>query len=230
MNSAQAVVTHAHGVVQQIAIQRQPAADALARVQGGYDALVADLDSYRQLNIQTDQELALTSETLWQDVHETLDYEVFEWTRTCAAPVSVSMRAGWRTELPTSERYSPSVATQDSSHIGHELAQLTEDPKAYPDQDADLLARVDGATATEISAWLARMVEDYYETRTLETTMSMQKEPLRGADRLLGLYVGAPAHVDEATRLTFSSHARQHFGVERLELLRANDDGQVAHN
>ena len=74
-----------------------------------------------------------------QDVHETLNYEVHDWTRTCAAPLVVTAKTSWRTDMQTTLRFTPDASTTDRSHRGHDLSDLEEDPKAFPDSDTELL-------------------------------------------------------------------------------------------
>ena len=218
-------VKQAQREVEGLQVERDPAAAAFERINGGYKAVLDDWQTYQKTASETKSTLANTPKTVMEDVHETLDYEVHTWTRTCSAPVSVTMRPTWRTDLETSETFTPEGTTRDSSHRGHDLAQLVEDPKEYPQTDAELWASSDAQTAEQIGTWIAEMVEDFYEVRTLETTMAMQKDPLRATDKLVGLYLGAPAHVDDSTILTFKTHAREHFGLDSLELLRSESAG-----
>ncbi len=200
-------------------VERQPAQEALDRLKGGYDAVLKDRTDFNQQRTQLTTELVNTSRTVWEDVHETLEYDIHNWTRTCTAPVRVTMRPGWRTELPTAAVYDPSQDTRDSSHIGHKKAELEANPKAFPNPDSALVATSDEETANEVAKWVGRLVDDYYEYKTVETTMALQKDPIRATSPMLGLYLGGRSHLDDATILTFASHVRQHYGLEKLELL-----------
>jgi len=207
------------GKVSRLTIERQPAQDALDRLKSGYEAVLKDRTDFQQRRTELTGELANTSKTVWEDVHETLAYDVHNWTRTCTAPVQVTMRPRWSTELPTTAAYDPAQSTRDSSHIGHTKADLEADPKAFPDTDSSLVANSDEETAAEVAKWVGRLVDDYYEFKTVETTMALMKDPIRATSPMLGLYLGGRSHLDDATITTFASHVRQHYGLEKLELL-----------
>lgn len=215
--------------VSRLTIERQPAQDALDRLKGGYEAVLQDRTAFQQQRTELASELANTSRTIWEDVHETLNYDVHNWTRTCPAPVRVTMRPRWRTELPTTSAYDPTESTRDSSHIGHVKADLQADPKLYPDTDTALVAASDGRTAAEVSSWMGRLVDDYYEYKTVETTMALLKDPIRATSPMLGLYLGGRSHLDDATITTFAAHVRQHYGLEKIELLSV-DNMRVSNN
>lgn len=225
---AEFTAAQAERELQGLQIERQPSAEATERLQSGYQATLADWQRFERETSETRTALAATSLTLWEDVHETFRYDVINWTRTCTAPVTVALKPSWRTEHRTSERYTPVGVTRDTSHVGHEPSELVADPKAYPETDIALWSAADAETGKSLGAWIAQLSEEYYEVKTLETTMALRNDPMRGADALLGLYLGAPGHVDESTLLTFRSHAREHFGLENLELLRSETVSQLA--
>jgi hypothetical protein len=207
------------GRVTRLWVERQPAQEAFDRLKGGYEAVLQDRTDFQRRRTELTGELANTSKTLWEDVHETLDYDIHHWTRTCTAPVQVTMRPRWSTDLPTSATFDPSQSTQDSSHIGHAKAELEADPKVFPDADSAMVSTSDEVTAEEVSKWVGRLVEDYYQYKTIQTTMALLKDPIRATSPMLGLYIGGRSHLDDATITTFASHVREHYGLEKLELL-----------
>lgn len=204
-----------------LAIERGPAVEAHARLKAGYEALVKDRTSAAQLAADLSAKLGTTPKTIWEDVHETLAYDVHDWVRSCTAPASASFAVRWPTEVPLTRSFSPKQEVGDRSHIGHTKAGLVEDKKLYPTSDTDLVAKSDGETARAIVEAIGTLADDYYERRVAETTTALASDPIDATTALVGLYVGAKGRLDAETVSAFSAHLKQQYGLEKLELLTA---------
>lgn len=199
--------------------QREPAVQALDRLKAGYDAVVKDRDTAKQLNTELSAKLASTPKTVMEDVHEVLRYDVHDWTRTCTAPASVWARPTWQTTLQKYQTFSPHQTTTDRSHIGHEKAKLELDPKAYPESDAQLVAKGDAETTKVLVEWLASLTEDSYRARVEGAIDQMGVDPIGAATPILALWLGAKERLDDTVSGAFMTHLRKEFGLEKPELL-----------
>jgi len=209
--------------VKSLEIERGPAKETLERLQTGYQAIMKDKTAAQSQASDLSVKLGATPETVWKDVHEMLKYDIHDWTRTCTAPVTVTLRPRWETNKPTEEAYTPSHETKDRSHIGHDKAEVKEDPKSFPDADADLIAKGDKATIAEVASWLDKMAEDHFRVRRTDTAVALVEHPIDATTELVRLYVGARDRLDESSVKMFQAHLLTHFGLEKIELLDPSD-------
>ena len=200
-------------------VARGPALESVKRLKSGHDAIQKDKATAQAEATQLSAKLGGTPKTVWKDVHEMLEYDIHDWTRTCVAPVSVSLHPGWETGRPTQEAYTPSNETTDRSHIGHDKAAVKEDLKAFPDTDDALVLKADTATLAAIETWLTAMAQDHFRARKTETTLALVDHPVDATTELVRLYVGAEGRLDEAAISAFKNHVKSEFGLEHLELL-----------
>ena len=200
-------------------VERGPAASAVERLQGGYDAIVADRDAARKEFSTLSSTLASTSRTIWEDVHDTFTYDEEAWTRTCVAPVSAVATPGWPTSLDKRKAYAPEHTTTDVAHVGHEKAEVPVDDKAYPDTDRSLVMKGDEATGLELLTWMTALADEHFATRRTETLAALESKPMAATTDLVGLYVGARSRLDDEAVASFSAHVKSTFGLEKLELL-----------
>lgn len=206
--------------LQGIETDRGPAKEAAERLRSGHDALIADKEEAAGKARELASKLSTTSETVWKDVHELLKYDIHDYTRTCVAPLSATLTPSWESQQSLGETYAPSHATKDRAHIGHEKAEVEEDLKAFPETDAQLIAKGDQETRKALAAWLKEVVADHYSVRRMQTTLDLVEHP-EDPTELLRLYVGAQGRLDEADIKMFAAHLKTHFGLEKIELLRA---------
>jgi hypothetical protein len=104
--------------------------------------------------------------------------------------------------------------------VGHVKAEITEDPKKFPETDDQLVAKGDAETQAAIVEWIGNLVGAFYRDQATEATLALTTDPVAGATELVTLYLGASARLDEQTVKLFETHAKQHFGVEKLALLK----------
>jgi tetratricopeptide (TPR) repeat protein len=205
---------------QGLEVDRKPAAEALQRLKSGYDALVQTKNDAARKASDLSLKLSSTPKTVWKDVHETLKYDIHDWTRSCIAPVTVTLSPRWETTQSTREVYAPAHETKDRSHIGHVKAEVLEDVKEYPDTDEALVAKGDAATVTEIVSWLETVAADHFKHRRTDTAVALVEKPVDATTALVELYVGAQGRLDEAAVKMFETHVESHFGLEDIALLR----------
>ncbi len=201
-------------------VDRKPAAEALGRLKSGYDSLVQTKTDAQKKASDLSLKLSSTPKTVWKDVHETLEYDIHDWTRSCIAPVTVSLTPRWDTSQSTREVYAPAHETKDRSHIGHEKAAILEDLKEFPESDDSLVAKGDAATLTEVLSWLDNMAKDHFEHRRTDTAVALVEKPVDATTALVELYVGAQGRLDESSVKMFETHVKSHFGLEDIALLR----------
>lgn len=199
--------------------ERAPAAEALERLRAGYESVTKDRTAAQTLSTDLASKLASTPKTVWEDVHETLKYDVHDWKRTCVAGASASLRPVWKTRLDTSREFAPEQATEDRSHIGHEKAKLEADPKAFPVSDDELVAKADTETIKSLVDWLNSLADEYYRDKISGTTTALIEEPIVATTSLVALYTGARGRLDDNTVNIFASHLRREFGLEKIDLL-----------
>jgi hypothetical protein len=202
-----------------LSAERGPAAETLARLRAEDARINAERAAATSEEATQANALRQLPATVWEDVHATFNYEVVDWTRTCTAPVEVTLQPRWSTSLPVKRTFAPANATADRTNVAHTASKLEADPKGYPETDAVLLARGDAATTAEIIQWIKRMSEDYYDVRTHETTLALVRDPDSATTSIVGLWLGAPERLDEATRAAFTLHVRERYGLQKLELL-----------
>jgi len=203
-----------------LAIERVPAAEAVARLQVGFDAASGDRATAQSDFAQLTAQLAQTDKTIWEDVYDTFRYDVVAWTRTCSAPITVKAAPRWDTLLGGERKFGPEATTTDTSHVGFDKAGIPTDPKVYPASDDQLIAQADAANAMAIIGWANELADDHFSTVTVETVVALQRDPDLSTTDLVGLFVGAPHRLDQQTVNTFATHLRQHYGLENAELLR----------
>ena len=203
-----------------IETDRGPAKEAAERLRTGHDALVADKTAAAQSATELSTALSSTKRTVWKDVHELLKYDVHDYTRTCLAPLTATLSPTWESKQPLREVYAPSHVTKDQAHIGHVKAAVKENEKKFPETDAALIAKGDEETRKKLKAWLEAVATDHYTARRMQTTLDLVERP-KDPTELVRLYVGAPERLDEADKTMFAGHLKTHFGLEKIELLRA---------
>jgi tetratricopeptide (TPR) repeat protein len=199
--------------------QRQPAVETRDRLDASASSLATDKANAEKLVTELAAKLAATPATVMEDVHQTFTYDIHDWTRTCTAPVSVTMAPKWKTALPTSKTFAPANQVSDRSHVGFVKAAVEADPKAYPSSDAELVARGDADTATAVGAWLSALADDWYRSRLGETAAAMRDTPVDAATSVVALYLGAKDRLDPDTLAAFQSHLTAQFGLQKPELL-----------
>ena len=201
-------------------VEREPAAEAVNRLKSGFDSVTQDRNTAQTEYARLTTELAKTPKTVWEDVYDTFEYELYDWTRSCVAPVTVAMTPRWETVKDKKREFEPENTTTDQSHVGFEKADIAVDDKEFPETDTALVAKGDAATGTEVVEWLSELADDHFRTYTLDTMVALQEDPERSTTDLVSLYVGAPGRLDEQTLNTFATHVKQHYGLEKIELLR----------
>ncbi|MCB9678969.1 MAG: hypothetical protein H6737_27960 [Alphaproteobacteria bacterium] len=205
--------------VKSLEVERGPAAEALNRLKTGYDAIMKDKSDAQDQASSLAVKLSSTPQTVWKDVHEMLKYDIHDYTRTCTAPVTVTMKPAWETSQPTSEVYTPSHETKDRAHIGHVKAEVKEDLKVFPEDDKTLVEKGDKATVAELVTWLENLAGDHFRARRTDTAVELVEKPVDATTELVRLYVGAQGRLDESSVKMFQAHVKQHFGLEKIELL-----------
>lgn len=211
--------SEATGRLTALKAERAPAAEALDRLKAGYESVTKDRTTAQTLATDLAAKLAATPKTVWEDVHETLKYDVHDWKRTCVAGASAALKPAWKSSIATSREFAPEQSTEDRSHIGHEKAKLEADPKAFPVKDDDLVAKADTETTKAMIDWLNSLADDYYRERIGGATTELIEDPVGGTTTLVALYTGARGRLDENTMNIFASHLRREFGLEKIELL-----------
>jgi tetratricopeptide (TPR) repeat protein len=218
----QSVYEQANMRYDDIATDRAPAADAAERLAGSEKAAVQQVDEARTAVKTFEAKLATTSPTLLQDVHETLEYKVYSWTRTCSAPVSMYLRPSFKTELTKSYSFDPKQMTTDTSSIGHEKAAVQEDPKAYPKTDDQLIADADVEIKKKISETVLAMVDAHFQGRVADAAQRLESDPDAATETLVSLYIGAKARMDDAAQAVLKGHLDKTYGLSKLDLLKAD--------
>ncbi|MEZ4318419.1 MAG: hypothetical protein R3F61_12985 [Myxococcota bacterium] len=216
----QDAVATAERKVKGLEVDRGPAAEAYNRLKTGYEGIMKDKEAAQDQATSLSTKLSSTPQTVWKDVHEMLKYDIHDYTRSCVAPVTVLMKPEWETSLSTKEVYTPSHETKDRAHIGHVKAEVKEDPKSFPESDLELVAKGDKATIAEVIAWLESVSADHFRARRTETAVALVEQPVDATTELVRLYVGAQGRLDENSVKMFQAHVKQHFGLEKIELLR----------
>lgn len=208
-----------HQQVQGLNASRASVVDTAVRSKAALDAAVAEQQAVTYRTTELSTTLSATPQQVWTDVHALHTYDLHDWTRSCEAPVRVTLRPTWDVGVQTSASYAPSHATTDRAYRGHTKAAVIEDPKAFPDSDADLLTRGDAATLIEVNAWLGTVADDHFSVRRGEATQGLVADPIAGTTELVRLFTGARNRLDEPTLMAFRTHLRSEFGLENMELL-----------
>ncbi|MEQ1507730.1 MAG: hypothetical protein ABMB14_36215 [Myxococcota bacterium] len=202
-----------------IAANRTPAVDAYNRLKAGFDAAVTEQNTATALLTELTSKLAVTPKTVMEDVHETLKYDVHDWTRSCTAPVSAAVTAKWPTKLATTRSFAPKNATTDRSHIGFAKAALVLDEKKFPQGDTELVAAGDAVTAGAVVEWASTLADDYYRRKIDDAVAALSASPVDAATPAISLFVGARSRLDADTLALFQRHLKEQFGLERIDLL-----------
>jgi hypothetical protein len=200
---------------------RAPAAEAAARLDNSQTEAMKQVADAKAALTGLQSKLAATSPTLLQDVHETLDYKLFKWTRTCSAPVSVVLRPMFKTDLPRTYTFASKQETTDTSNIGHEKAAVVEDKKEYPKTDAQLIAESDVESLKLVNAAISAVIEGYFTARLNNAANKVETEPDAATDALVTMYIGARGRVDEAAQAILKGHLEKNYGLTKLDLLKA---------
>jgi tetratricopeptide (TPR) repeat protein len=219
VDTAEEALNAAEAAVADLQSQRGPAAEELERLRAQNAEANADRVSASDAELARKADLRGISETVWEDVHANYHYAEVAWTRTCTAPVQVTMRPRWTTSETTTRTFSPSNATTDQAHAAHAASSLAADPKAFPDSDEALIAKGDAATASDIAGWISHMADDHYRVRTQETRVALAKDPVGATTSLVSLYLGAPERLDQETKVAFAAGVKAQYGLEKMELL-----------
>lgn len=198
---------------------RQPAFERKEVIAASYkaatDRRLAASDRLTQLTSQ----LSSTPKTIWEDVHETLRYDIHDWVRACTAPASGKVVTSWATLLPKSHTFTPESRTTDQSHIGHALSGLALDPKSFPDKDPALVEAADQATAQEVVRWATALADDHFARRTASAVEAWEVKPDVAASDIVSLYLGAKSRLAPETATSFESALKARFGIEDLSRL-----------
>ncbi len=200
---------------------RAPAAEAAVRLENSRAEATKQVADAKAALAGLQAKLAQTSPTLLQDVHETLEYKLYKWTRTCSAPVSVVLRPMFKTELPRTYTFASKQETTDTSNIGHEKAAVVEDKKEFPKTDAQLVAEADAESMKLVNAAVGAVIEGYFTNRLNHAANQVESEPDVATDALVTMYIGARQRVDEAAQAILKSHLEKNYGLTKLDLLKA---------
>lgn len=153
-------------------------------------------------------------QTIDREVDDTLHYDLEDWTRECKAELTVRLRPSWPTSLPTTAVHTHAASTQDQAHIGSEAAALEENPKAYPESDEQLLAKVDTQNLDALTDWLTAVTDEHFRVRTTAAAITMSSSPRDGTTEALRLLLGAPDRLDPAALPLFDQQIRNAWDLE----------------
>lgn len=204
-----------------IETDRAPAAAASERLEQSQAEATKQVADAKAALTGLQSKLTATSPTLLQDVHETLEYKLYKWTRTCSAPVSVVLRPKFKTEHARYYTFSAKQTVTDTSNIGHVKAAVVEDKKEYPKTDAQLVADADAETMKLVNAAVGGVIESYFSDRLSNAAGRVETDPDLATDALVTMYIGARPRVDEAAQAILKSHVEKNYGLTKLDLLKA---------
>jgi chromosome segregation ATPase len=204
-----------------IETDRAPAAEASQRLEQSQAEATKQVADAKAALTALQSKLAATPSTLLQDVHETLEYKLYKWTRTCSAPVSVVLRPKFKTELPKYYTFSAKQTTTDTSNIGHAKAAVVEDKKEYPKTDVQLVADADAESMKLVNGAVSSVIESYFTNQLSNAAGRVETDPDLATDALVTMYIGARQRVDEAAQAILKSHLEKNYGLTKLDLLKA---------
>ena len=184
-----------------------------------YTALLAEqkaLDAEAQ-RLRSAQ--AATAATELQNVMADFDYEITSWTRTCAVTMSVRQRRRYGDQGRDQQTYSSSCSTSDDSNPGYPEYGVAEDPAAYAESDAQLIAKCDAANVQSVLGALLLESTAFYAERLDEARSLMVSEPHEATDLWVALWVAAPLQVSSADGQRVREQLRQLYGLREADLL-----------
>ncbi len=216
----QSVYEQANLKYSSIETDRAPTAEASARLEQSQAEATKQVADAKAALTGLQSKLTATPATLLQDVHETLEYKMYKWTRTCSAPVSVVLRPKFKTDLPKYYTFSAKQVTTDTSNIGHVKAGVVEDKKEYPKTDTQLVADADAESMKLVNGAVSAVIEGYFTNRLSNAAERVNTDPDLATDALVTMYIGARPRVDDAAQAILKSHLEKNYGLTKLDLLK----------
>lgn len=207
----------------ELTTEREPAAEAFARLESGNSTLTKEKAAVDKQLRDIEGRLLKVPATLMEDIPETMEYEVFTWTRTCKVPTYATAATGWRASAEKRLRLETETKAVDTAHVGNKQAGLKADEKKYPKTDEELIAEAEEANLTGMKAWADALVKDHFTYQTQRALDAMDANAHRGADLTVSLWVFAPDHLDEDSVKKIKAKVKDHYGLEKLELLREDE-------
>jgi hypothetical protein len=183
------------------------------------ERLIERDEELREVRDEVDAQLEATPPLVYQDVIETLHYDVHHWTRTCSAELTVRARGRWGPGLEADRVFTGTRHTADATHAGHPVEGVVEDPLDFPLTDADLSA---GAHTDNLDLALQALdvhADAFYAFWWNEARNLRDVDPDRATDAMLMVYLGAPRRNSDRDRAWIADHVLRVYGLESLELL-----------
>jgi hypothetical protein len=164
-------------------------------------------------------QLAKTPEQLDEKVMATFAYDESSWTRTCKATATLAAASGWKSALKSPVVLAGSASTADTEHPGLEKAEVTADPKAFPKDDAALVAEADKAIVEGLKSDLEARIAEYYASRIAAAEATADGDPGATTDALLAVYLAAPKRLGDDGMALVKAHLAETYGLKDPSVL-----------
>jgi hypothetical protein len=164
--------------------------------------------------------LESTPPLLFEDVVETLHYDIHHWTRTCTAELRVTSTGRWGPGLEENRVFVSRRQTTDRSNAAHPAEGVAADPLEFTVDDDDLIAGAHAANVDLSLQALGERADGFYAYWWSEARSLREADPDRATDAMLMVYLGAPRRMGDRDRDWIADHVLRVYGLEDLEVLR----------
>ncbi len=165
-------------------------------------------------------QLEATPPLLFEDVVETLHYDIHHWTRTCTVELRATSTGRWGPGLEEDRVFVSSRQTSDHSNAAHPAEGVTADPLEFAVDDEDLITGAHAANLELALQALGERADGFYAYWWSEARSLRAADPDTATDAMLMVYLGAPRRIGERDRDWIADHVLRVYGLEDLEVLR----------